>query len=271
MESPSTGKPLLKAYSPLDFGDAKFTVGLVLPADQLFDDARSDLETTLLIISLMTLVFSWALISVARSSRYKAGMEERTRLSNYLMLRNRELTALNELSREIGGVGELGAMLSKALDIIVEHVEARGGAIRLLSDNGNCLELKAQMGMPAGFADRALCLDVAQCLCGQTLSGGKPASMEGPVPAQAQGACMEGWEGDVTLVPLTAGSRQIGILYLWGHGEWESPEELENFLLAYGNQLSSNIENMLQIEDTKRYAARAGALFQTAQALDKEP
>ena len=266
-DSPYNGKPLLKAFSPLKFGDVNFTVGLALPADQLYKDARSNLESTLLIISLMTLTFSWALVSVARSSRYKAGLEERTRLSNYLMFRNRELMALNELSREIGGGEELGVMLSKAIDIIVENVEAKGGAVRLISDSGGCLELKAQMGMPAGFADRNVCLDVAQCLCGRVLSEGRPARMGGPV--QAQGACMVGWEGELALVPLTAGNRQLGILYLWGHGEWESREELENFLLAYGNQLSSNIENMLQMEDTKRYAARAGALFHTAQALTR--
>lgn len=266
-DSPYTGKPVLKVFSPFKFGGINFTVGLALPADQLYDDARSNLESTLLIITLMALAFSWALISVAKSNRYKASMEERTRLSNYLVLRNRELTALNVLSREIGGVEELGVMLSKAIDIIVENTGAKGGAVRLISDSGGGLELKAQRGMPAGFADKIVCLDVAKCLCGRALSDGRPTRLKDPV--QAQGVCMVSWEGDVALVPLTTRTRPLGILYLWGHGEWESPEELENFLMAYGNQLSSNIENMVQMEDTKRYATRARALFQTAQALTR--
>jgi signal transduction histidine kinase len=194
-------------------------------------------------------------------------MEERTRLSNYLVLRNRELTALNVLSREIGGVEELGVMLSKAVDLIVENTGAKGGAVRLISDSGGGLELKTQRGMPAGFADKLVCLDVAKCLCGRALSDGRPTRLKDPVPAQ--GVCMVSWEGDVALVPLTTRTRPLGILYLWDHGEWESPEELENFLMAYGNQLSSNIENMVQMEDTKRYATRARALFQTAQALTR--
>lgn len=266
-DSPYTGKPVLKFFSPLEFGGVNFTVGLALPADQLYDDARSNLESTLLIISLMTLAFSWALISVTRSSRYKASMEERTRLSNYLMLRNRELTALNDLSREIGGVEELGVMLSKAIDIIVENTGANGAAVRLISDGWGGLELKAQKGMPAGFADRSVCTDVAQCLCGRVLSEGRTVRFKDPV--SEQGTCMASWEGEAALVPLTTRNRPLGILYLCGHWEWESTEEMENFLMAYGNQLSSNIENMLQMEDTKRYAARAGALFQTAQALTR--
>lgn len=265
--SPEASKPRLDVLSPVGFGGLDLSVGLALPADQLYKNARKSLESTLLIISLMTLAFTWSLVSVARSSRYKASMEERMRLSSYLLTRNKELTALNELSREIGGVDELGVMLSKAIDIIVENTGANGGAVRLISESGGGLELKAQRGMPAGFVEKSACLDVANCLCGQVLTDGRPTRFKGP--ASAQGICVAGWEGEVALVPLTTRNRPLGILYLWGHVEWESPEELESFLLAYGYQLSSKIENMVQMEDTRRYAARARALFQTAQALTR--
>jgi hypothetical protein len=117
-------------------------------------------------------------------------MEERTRLSNYLMLRNRELTALNDLSREIGGVEELGVMLSKAIDIIVENTGANGGAVRLISDNWGGLELKAQRGMPAGFVEKRMS-GLCKLFCGRALTdGGLPD--QGPGVGAGQLRCWLG-------------------------------------------------------------------------------
>ncbi|MGA2192800.1 MAG: GAF domain-containing protein [Nitrospirota bacterium] len=264
-----SGQPGLMVFSPVRFDGRIWSLGIMVPSAQVYGEATKNLTRTFIIISIMTLAFSWSLISVARTSRYKAAMRERKRMSDHLLHRNRELSALNDLSVALSGNEDLDGLLKKALDVITLDMGARGGAVRLFSPPSGDLALKYGSGMPEGFGGLKVCNDFRSCFCQKVLGEGKPAvirAADGSVPGKMPCGDFQG-EG-LALIPLVVKKKPLGVLYLWGLKE-ERSDEREELLLALGNQMAAGIENVLQMEDTKRHAARASALFHTAQALTR--
>jgi len=270
MNSSETGEPELATFSPVRFAGRVWSVGLIIPDIEMDTPVKKNLERTLLIVSLMSLAFFWSLLAVMKSSRYKAGIQERTRVSEFLMLRNRELSTLNHLSGAFGGGDSIAGMLEKAINIIVADTESKGAAVRLAGINADGLLLEASAGMPEGFTATPSCADAHGCLCGKVMSEGRPVFIGAGVSLAESGVtCCESWQDGLVLVPLVAKSKTLGVLYLAGLPDAGSSEEREKFMMALGNQLAAGVENIMQVEDVNRHSARASALFHTAQALTR--
>jgi signal transduction histidine kinase len=267
--SPETGKPELTTFSPVLFGGRAWSVGIVSPSSDVHAEATRNLELTLLIITLMTIAFSWSIMSVARTRRYRAGLAERARVSDHLMLRNRELTALNDLSGAMGGGENLDGILRKALEIIIADTGAMGGAVRLVSPPPGDFVLKAWSGVPGPFIEKNSCAQSLKPYCDRAMAEGRPEYLSKESLKAAYPDCHDAVIEGIALVPLMVKNRPLGILNLWGLKEEDYSEERVKFLLAVGNQMAARVENAIQMEDTKRHSARASALFNTAQALTR--
>jgi signal transduction histidine kinase len=264
-----TGKEMT-FISPMVFGGRPWSVGLVSSMDEVYSEASENLQRTIVIISLMTLAFAWSLVSVARSSRFKAMVDERTRYSEQLLMRNKELATLNELARVFGGTASLDKMIEQAVKVIKDGFGAKGAAVRLASPPHGDLVLKAHTGIPEAVAGRQVCTEVRRCVCGKVIQGGEAVFFnKNELDMLPDVPCGGKWEDNLARVPLQAKNKVLGVLYITGLGGYEYAEERDKFILAVGNQLAAGLENFLQMEDTKRHAARASALFHTAQALTK--
>ncbi len=266
-ESADTGKEELKVFTPVKFQGRVWTLGIVTPSPEVYGDARKNFHRTILIISLMSLVFSWSMVSAARSSRYKAGIIERTKYSEYLMSRNRELSALNNFSRTVGSSEDMDSLIGKAVDALIADAGADGCAVRLFSGPERQLHLVRQRGMPEDFARKRPCSGPDGCLCRKAAEDGRPAFLRDGGQEGGHGCGAGG--GELAIIPLIVKKKVLGLLYIWSAAESAYQSEREAFLTAFGNQLAAGIEDVQQMEGTKRHAAIAGALFNTAQALTR--
>lgn len=266
-ESADTGKEELEVFAPVKFQGRVWAIGIITPSPAAYGEARKNFQRTILIISLMSLVFSWSMVSAARSSRYKAGIIERTKFSEYLMNRNRELSALNNFSRTVGSSEGLDSLIDKAVDALIADAGADGCAVRLFSGPERQMHLVSQRGMPDGSIGKNPCAGPGGCPCRKAAEAGRPAFLRDGRPEDGRGCGAAG--GELAIIPLVVKKKTLGLLYIWSAAQSAHPAERENFLTAFGNQLAADIENVQQMEDTKRHAAIASALFNTAQALTR--
>lgn len=266
---PGTGRSELTAFSPLIFGGRTWSVGIVRPMSLVRGEESRNLGITLVMMSLTALAFSWGVVSVARNRRFMAGMSERVRASDQLILRNRQLATLNDLSAAMSGSEDLDGLLKKALEIIMTETSAKGGAVALVSPPHGGLVLKACVGVHASLCENASCAEALQPYCSKALAEGRPEYLSRKALPAADPECRDELGKGLLLVPLLVEDKPLGMLLLWGVKEEDLSEERAEYLIAGGSQIAQGVQNAVRIEDTNRHSARANALFHTARALTR--
>ncbi|MBI5695951.1 MAG: GAF domain-containing protein [Nitrospirae bacterium] len=259
----------LVAYSPVRFEGRIWSAGVAYPAMAARAGSWRELALSLAVAGFMSIAFAWSLVSLVGSGRGRRGARERERLAGLLALRDREMATLDDLTRSLGAVDDTAGMLRSAVAIIKADTGASGAAVRVVPPQGGGLVLAAQTGIPEMFAEAGTCPSPADCYCSRVMADGVPAVMAEALPGPERHiACGCRARGALVLVPLRAGGRSLGVLYLTGLGEEAAADRLR-FLEAAAGHIAVWMENIGRIEDANRNAAMAGALFNTAQALTR--
>ncbi len=184
-----------------------------------------------------------------------AEMEARVQKATHrIAQKTRSLEILCDVAATINTSRDLDQLLRKFLEIISEVVEARGGLVRLLTQDGQ-LRLVASEGLDDEVVGRERLVPVGQCLCGRAVSGQAVQSHGAEACRCVLGRpivpCDERIE--MVAVPLTYRGRVLGIYNLFLERPLPFPrEDLNDLLRNIGRHLGMAIEKARLDEEAKR-------------------
>ncbi|MDP2004742.1 MAG: histidine kinase [Rubrivivax sp.] len=159
---------------------------------------------------------------------------------------------LAEIAVGLSTAGDLGALLQRFLDPVVQLAGAQAGAVRVLSDAGDRLELLSAVGLPAGVCDREPAVDRHCGHCGAAADG------QAMVWATELGACAERSTGSyfehdcqrLLAVPLQHRGRVLGVYNLFFAGTEAPGADVQALLRSVGELLGLALNNA-RLEEEK--------------------
>ncbi|MGI1660080.1 MAG: PAS domain S-box protein [Desulfitobacterium sp.] len=200
---------------------------------------------------------------------------EKKKTSLEIIRKNRELEALNELSKAISGQMNLKDKLNEALNTILQVIGKQAGWIFIYNDreNENQAELMCQIGIPSEEAlAQTKQFQVCSCFA-------KPNSNNVQVHSSPSIACpikqLALPDGTKALnhvyVPLAYKGRVLGVLNIIGSKSESFTKEDINLLNSIGMQLGVAIENAeLWVELNKKEMLRKQLLNKVITAQEEE-
>ncbi|MDZ7261282.1 MAG: response regulator, partial [candidate division KSB1 bacterium] len=168
---------------------------------------------------------------------------ERQKMSQQILQRNRELTALNSIASIISSTVDLNEMLKKTLDKVTEVLGVTGGGIYILDEQAQAVILKVHKGLPAGFITRVQRLSLTEPGVISVMTTGKVRAL-----LKNGHRIFEELENPISLA-LTAKKKVVGFISLVGR--IFNPEEMA-LLEAIGHQIGIGIENARLFAEAKR-------------------
>ncbi|MBN8510739.1 MAG: GAF domain-containing protein [Burkholderiales bacterium] len=152
---------------------------------------------------------------------------------------------LAEITADVAGGGDIGALLQRFLEPIVRLAGAHAGAVRVLSDDDERLELVSAFGLPPAFVDAEQAVDRHCGHCG-IAADGQPVLWSSDVRACAamRGAAAFGDGRDHLLaVPLQHRGRVLGVYNLFFADAEEPAPRVQAILKSIGELLGLALNN----------------------------
>jgi two-component system NarL family sensor kinase len=162
-----------------------------------------------------------------------------------LRRRNRELSILNAIAREVNRSGDLDALLRSALARTVDLMNLKAGWVWLLNESTGEPYLAAAQNLPPGLAGNPRRME-GGCYCLDTYRAGdmRGAANVNVVGCSRLAGLVDGTGGlrYHSSIPLYAGRKKLGVLNV-ASPEWRrlSPEELQ-LLYTVGDFLGVAVE-----------------------------
>ncbi len=152
---------------------------------------------------------------------------------------------LVDIAAGLGTESDPGTLLGRFLEPIVRLAGAQAGAVRVLSEAGDQLELVASLGLPAGACNRSETVDAHCGHCGAAADGLKP------VWATDLHACAERSRGGffgrdcqrLLAIPLQHRARVLGVYNLFFSGTDEPGAQVQAILRSVGELLGLALNN----------------------------
>jgi two-component system nitrate/nitrite sensor histidine kinase NarX len=152
---------------------------------------------------------------------------------------------LAEITAGVASGGDIGALLQRFLEPIVHLAGARAGAVRVLSDDGERLELVSAFGLSPAFVDAEQAVDRHCGHCGAAADG-EPVLWSSDVRACAarRGVAAFGDGRDHLLaVPLQHRGRVLGVYNLFFADAVEPAPPVQSILRSVGDLLGLALNN----------------------------
>jgi GAF domain-containing protein/ligand-binding sensor domain-containing protein/two-component sensor histidine kinase len=192
-------------------------------------------------------------------------VEARAReLEHQVQARTRELATLNVVTQTVSQSLKLDAMLTAALDKVLEVLDFESGAIYLRNPTTDQLEMVCHRGLSARFR-RAAAKGIISAWAAQ--SGNAviidDTAREADVPQEV----IEEGLRSVASIPLVSRGDVQGVLSAASRQVRRFGREDLNLLLSIGRQIGVAIENARLYEGTKNRLAQITALQETSMAM----
>lgn len=161
---------------------------------------------------------------------------------------------LVEIAAGLAVVGDVGPLLERFLEPIVRLAGAQAGAVRVLSEAGDQLELVSEMGLPAGLCNRERSVARHCGHCGAAADGLELVSATDLSACSARsGATYFGAACQRLLaVPLKHRERVLGVYNLFFSGTAEPAPAVLAVLKAVGELLGLALNNARLEQETLR-------------------
>lgn len=155
--------------------------------------------------------------------------------------RNRQLADLIEISELVSGSLDIRPMLDRTLARILQITGAQVGCFRTIESGGSRLELATEHGLSDALRTAQVC--AGACLCGRAIALNKVilTGDEGLGPEAI--ACRAANLQSGVAVPLPAGERIQGVLYLGSRQQGYFHEDGLGTLAAIGRQVGMALAN----------------------------
>ncbi|MFV2072766.1 MAG: diguanylate cyclase [Thermoanaerobaculales bacterium] len=173
-----------------------------------------------------------------------------------ILEKQEDLSALYTVSTAISQTIDIKKLLTIVLETVTElkmlNVEREGGIFLVEDDR---MELVAHLGHSEGFLELHRSMRVGDCLCGIAAEKGEVlVSSNCHHDARHTIKYPEMAAHGHIILPLRAGKRTIGVLYLYQPAGFEIPEGRWKLLDSICNQIGIAIENARLYEETKRFS-----------------
>ncbi len=169
--------------------------------------------------------------------------------------RNRELAYLNQIAETVSGTLDVHPMFERTLERVLAITGADLGAFYVLGEGQTHLALVAERGLPAAL--RAGHAGAKRCFCERAAALDRVVVLEGAELDTAAPACRRAGVHAVLAVPLSAGERVQGVLFLGSVQEGHFREVDLGTLTAVGRQVGMALANArlyesLQVRERER-------------------
>lgn len=161
---------------------------------------------------------------------------------------------LAEIAVGLSTSSDLGALLQRFLHPIVQLAGAQAGAVRVLSENGDRLELLSAVGLPAGICDREPAVDSHCGHCGAAADGQTMvwATELGPCAQRSTGVYFGHDCQRLLAVPLQHRGRVLGVYNLFFAGTEAPGADVQAILRSVGELLGLALNNARLEEENLR-------------------
>ncbi len=248
-----TEKACLKCHASQGYmeGDIRGGISVTVPVEELMHDADESIQQQGLRYSLIWLMgiggIALGTLRLRRSDLGRAAAEAIT------LQRNRDLSALYEITAAISSEIDLRELLERAIDTVtglgIFKIENRGGIFIV---EGDRLRLMAYKGHDDEFLALHEDIRVGECLCGLAAQSGEVIISRDSNNDSRHTISYPGMKphGHV-VVPCKVAGRVLGVLYLYTLPDVEISEDELELLVSIGNQLGTAIEKSELYEETK--------------------
>jgi PAS domain S-box-containing protein len=196
---------------------------------------------------------------------------ENARYTVTLRRRLDEVTALQELARQVSSSYTLADILNVVVRTLQDVYECRGAWIALVDERGEEVAVRAATGLAPETIERAR-FRVGEYGAGQVVETGRPLYVEDTLNDPAFRVVDPGVRS-IMIVPLTVRGRVIGALGLDGSVPNAFTPEHERVLNIAGGQIAAAIETISLLQQTRERAnqlAVANASLEAQDALRRE-
>ncbi len=172
---------------------------------------------------------------------------------NALRRRNRELVLLNEIARNIAGRSGLDELLQTILEDVIAVLEAHGGGIFLVRDEGTTLQLAVHRNISSDVLTDIRNVPPGLGLAGRVAASGHPqgsADVQTDLRLRSHAIRNAGWRG-FQAIPLTAQEQTVGVLFLFNHDRRVLNHDERSLLMAIGHQVGTAIQGAELFEALK--------------------
>ncbi|MBI3954342.1 MAG: GAF domain-containing protein [Chloroflexi bacterium] len=173
-----------------------------------------------------------------------------------LTARNRQLAAVSAVATAANEARDREDMLSRCLDVVLEHTRMEAAAIRLVDGGGDRLAVATALGEYSSFPCMNQAIGLDQCPCGQVASHGTPVYLTPEENQHLRPACQAPQARVMAILPLKSSKGVLGVLSLSrSHGAPPSTEDRVT-LEAICNQIAVAIENTRLLGELGRVQAQ---------------
>lgn len=240
------------AYATLIFG---FRAGVIvaifislalLPRALFFADPRTESLAEIAAFLFISLLLTWL---IYRQQRAVRGLEtaQKQLLVNVETMKEKEkrLAVLNQISSAVSQSLELEQVLSRAIDSVVDAMNADVALIFLLDEGAGLLTLTAHRGISGEFAQGVDRIKLGEGFNGRVAQSGEPLFVEDAStdPRLTRDTVKEHEIRSEIIVPLRSKEKVNGTLCVAMHSHRQfKPEEVE-LLTIIGYQIGVAVEN----------------------------
>lgn len=183
--------------------------------------------------------------------------QERARLNQEVLQRNRELAALNAIAETVNQSLELDEVLQLALDSVLEVIEADSGAILLLDPLAGELVLRAQQNNSLEFIRAVSRVKADEGLLPRMLESALAVNDLSEVTGDCRAVIEKESPQSLASAPLKSRDAILGLMVVSSRSPHTFTSQELGLLSAIGNQIGMAIENARLHEQELTMAALA--------------
>jgi signal transduction histidine kinase len=193
-------------------------------------------------------------------------------LETQILRRHHQLSALSRISSSVSGLWNLDAILTNALDNVLDIVDGTVGGILLLDEKTETLYYRVQRGLSAKYAEE-MRISYSEGISGRVAQTGEPMLLEDiskdPRAVRPDLVSAEGIRGFIS-IPLKAKDEVVGVMNVASHTAGRFGADDVSLLSSIGDYLGTAIEQAKLYEGLARAGERYQALLQHALAAQEE-
>ncbi|MBM4466799.1 MAG: GAF domain-containing protein [Chloroflexi bacterium] len=194
---------------------------------------------------------------------------ERKQAEEEIRQRNRELSILNAIAATVSQSLDLEEVLNQALTKVLEAMEMEVGAIRLLDEERNTLDLQVHRGVDLSpeIVESISRLKLAETLLARAVATGEPLIIEDISTHPMVELIGRRDLKSLAVIPLRSRGRVLGTMEVVSLHPRQFTSEEEELLTSIGNQIGVAIHNAQLWHETKRRLQESTILLEVSQAL----
>ena len=193
-------------------------------------------------------------------------------LETQILRRHHQLLALSRISSAVSGLWDLDAVLTVALDNVLEIINGAIGGILLMDDQEEALRYRVQRGLSATYTE-GMRIKLGEGIAGKVAETGEPVLLEDVSKSRRVAhpdlVSAEGLKGFVS-IPLKSKDRTVGVMNIASQMAGTFAADDVYLLNAVGDYLGTAIEQAKLYEGLKRGKERYQTLLHHSLTTQEE-